>query len=100
MNQQDERDPAEEAANRELLENPDGDEQAEQIVNDGERYRKLQEHVGRYFRARYGDDYVFKAPETFPNALERWMLYIASGNEGGDAMAETTMKDIEEHVRP
>jgi len=54
---------------------------------------KVREMVNRYFTARYGKDYVFRAPETFDNALERWMIYITS-DEGMD-MAEQEMARIE-----
>jgi hypothetical protein len=59
--------------------------------------QKIREMISRYFKARYGDDYVFKAPETFDNALERWMLYVMS-NEGFD-MAEQEMAKIEAWCR-
>jgi hypothetical protein len=59
--------------------------------------QKIREMISRYFKARYGDDYAFKAPETFDNALERWMLYVMS-NEGLD-MAEQEMAKIEAWCR-
>lgn len=54
---------------------------------------KLQEHISRYFRAMYGKTYVYKAPEGYPNALERWMLYVSGGHE---EMAEKEIKNIED----
>jgi hypothetical protein len=49
--------------------------------------------IDRYFRAVYGDDYAFRAPETFENALERWMLYSTSA--GGKELAAAEMRNIE-----
>lgn len=40
----------------------------------------IQAQVHQYFTALYGENYVYRAPETFDNALERWMLMVASGN--------------------
>lgn len=40
----------------------------------------VQSQVHQYFTALYGENYVYRAPETFDNALERWMLMVASGN--------------------
>lgn len=54
---------------------------------------KIREMINRYFKARYGDDYVFRAPETFENALERWMLFICT--DEGMELAEETMTRIE-----
>lgn len=54
---------------------------------------KLQEHIARYFRAMHGKQYVYQAPETYPNALERWMLYVSGGHE---EMAEKEIKNIED----
>ena len=60
------------------------------------RYKLVQDHVIRYFRAVYGDDFAFRAPETFLSWLERWMLYTASIGDGADSMAEQTIQEIEE----
>ena len=54
--------------------------------------QKVREMIHRYFVARYGEDYTFKAPETFDNALERWMLYVAMNAED---MASQEMAKIE-----
>ncbi len=62
-------------------------------------YQKMQEHVNRYFKALYGDDYVYRAPETFPNMLERWMLYATRPTKDGELMAEQAMTKIEEHLK-
>lgn len=56
---------------------------------------KVREMIHRYFVARYGDSYTFRAPETFDNALERWMLYV--GGNAGD-MAEAEMVNIETNL--
>jgi hypothetical protein len=53
---------------------------------------QLREMIHRYFVARYGANYAFRAPETFDNALERWMLYVAGGS--GD-LAEQEIVKIE-----
>lgn len=39
-------------------------------------YQAFRVQAGRYFNARYGKDYVYRAPETFPSLFERWMLAI------------------------
>jgi len=61
-------------------------------------YQKFQEHVVRYFRTVYGDDYVYRAPETFHNMLERWMLYAARPTSESGLMAEKQITEIEEQV--
>ena len=50
----------------------------------------VQAQVHQYFTALYGESYVYRAPETFTNALERWMLLVASGdlNAAASQMAE------------
>jgi hypothetical protein len=40
----------------------------------------VQAQIHAYFTARYGENYVYRAPETFDNALERWMLMVAAGD--------------------
>jgi hypothetical protein len=52
----------------------------------------FKEHIDRYFKAIYGKAYGFRAPETFPNALERWMLAIANDNT---EMANEELSKIE-----
>lgn len=52
--------------------------------------------IHRYFSALYGESYVYSAPETFTNALERWMLLVASGDL---IAAEKQMTDIEAMIR-
>jgi hypothetical protein len=48
----------------------------------------------RYLVARYGQDYVYAAPETFGNTLERWIWAVAAD---ADSLAEESIKAIEEH---
>lgn len=56
----------------------------------------IEEHVSRYFKAVHGSSYVYKAPEGFPNALDRWMLYIVAGAK---EMAEKEIKGIEKFMK-
>ena len=41
---------------------------------------QIKAQIHRYFVARYGEDYVYKAPETFDNLLEQWMAAVARGS--------------------
>ena len=52
-------------------------------------------HIHRYFVAVYGADYVYRAPETFGNALERWMIAVSIGVLD---FAEKQMEYIEQRV--
>lgn len=56
----------------------------------------VQSQIHSYFTALYGESYTYRAPETFDNALERWMLMVASGDL--DAAA-SQMAEIEQLVR-
>jgi hypothetical protein len=56
----------------------------------------VQAQVHRYFTALYGEHYVYRAPETFNNALERWMLLVAAGDLTASA---SQMVEIEEMIR-
>lgn len=70
---------------------------AEEIVSKWEESeRAVKDQIHRYFVARYGKGYVYQAPETFNNALEQWMLFVAAGNMEG---AEERIVAIEEHWR-
>lgn len=40
----------------------------------------VQSQIHDYFTALYGQSYSYRAPETFDNALERWMLLVAVGD--------------------
>lgn len=40
----------------------------------------IQAQIYRYFAAVYGDNFVYAAPETFPNVLEQWMLAVRAEN--------------------
>lgn len=55
----------------------------------------VQQQVHRYFSALYGESYAYRAPETFTNALERWMLLVASGDL---IAAESQMAEIEKMI--
>ena len=35
-------------------------------------------HAHRYLKAAYGPEYVYRAPETFGNPVERWIWAVAS----------------------
>jgi hypothetical protein len=56
--------------------------------------RAVRGQAHRYLRARYGDDYIYRAPETFENLLERWIWAVGADAE---SLAEECMKAIEEH---
>ena len=56
----------------------------------------VQSQVHDYFTALYGQSYAYRAPETFTNALERWMLHVAANDL--DAAARQ-MAEIEEMIR-
>lgn len=51
--------------------------------------------INRYFQAVYGEDYVYRAPETF-DGFEQWMLAVASGNE---ERSDELMTNIEKHLK-
>ena len=63
----------------------DGAEALTEIVS-------VKEQIDRYMKAVYGPSYGFRAPETFENLVERWMLYVAGGSI---YMANSTMEIIE-----
>jgi len=85
------------AIRREMDERADAEVQAEDDTRqESLRFQQLQDQVARYFRARYGNDWAFKAPETFPNALERWMIYSTARD---NHMAEAEMANIEAKIR-
>ena len=54
----------------------------------------IREQAHRYLVARFGDDYVYRAPETFSNVVERWIWALAAGS---GAMAEQCIAAIEAH---
>lgn len=51
----------------------------------------------RYLEARYGEDVWYRAPETFDNAVERWIWAVASSVES--QTGEEAMSSIEGHYR-
>jgi hypothetical protein len=55
---------------------------------------EVRDHAGRYLRAVYGPDYIYRAPETFGNLLERWIWAVAAGVP---EMAHASIADIERH---
>lgn len=57
----------------------------------------VRDHARRYLAAVYGPDYVYRAPETFPTLLERWMWAIASEVP---EMAHAAIADIEGQAAP
>lgn len=58
---------------------------------------KVREQAKRYLEARYGPDVWFRAPETFENAVERWIWAVASGYE--DTTGEDCITAIEAHAK-
>jgi hypothetical protein len=57
----------------------------------------VREQAKRYMEARYGPDVWFRAPETFENAVERWIWSVASSAE--DVTGEECIAAIEAHMR-
>ena len=57
---------------------------------------QVQEQIHRYFVAVHGEKYGYRAPETFGNILEQWMLGVAGGNE---EFAEQKIASIEGHFK-
>jgi hypothetical protein len=54
----------------------------------------IRDHASRYLRAVYGPDYIYRAPETFGNLLERWIWAVAAGVP---EIAHASIADIERH---
>lgn len=54
----------------------------------------MQDHARRYLEARYGKDVWFRAPETFGNAVERWIWAVASD---APEVAGQAIAAIEQH---
>lgn len=48
--------------------------------NDTPPLVQVLQQMHRYFTAVHGKDYVYRAPETFGNVLERWMLAVLAGD--------------------
>lgn len=57
----------------------------------------IRDQARRYMEAAHGGSVWFKAPEAFPNVLERWIWAVASGHEG--TTGEQAVAAIEAHVR-
>lgn len=51
---------------------------------------EVRRQINRYFVGLYGEDYGYRAPETFPNQLEVWMMLVCSGDlaAAGDQMTK------------
>lgn len=58
---------------------------------------EVRKQIHRYFVAVHGKDYIYRAPETFPNRVERWMLAVLRGDDDGIEAAENQIALIEEH---
>lgn len=54
---------------------------------------RVREQASRYLAAVYGKNVGFRAPETFDNVLERWIVAVAGGSE--DTLGEECMQAIE-----
>lgn len=73
-------------------------EHAGQAPDDADR---IAAHIHRYFVAVHGPDYVYRAPETFGNMLERWMLAVAAGEVdfAGELMGQIERMAAEQRDR-
>jgi hypothetical protein len=54
---------------------------------------EIRQQASRYLTARFGEEYVYRAPETFTNVLERWIWALAAGSP---EMAEECISRIEQ----
>jgi len=52
----------------------------------------ISRQANRYFTAVYGPDWVYKAPEQFPNLVEQWIWALAAGDLD---LSETVMAKLE-----
>lgn len=50
------------------------------IPDQEEPLEQVRQQINRYFVGLYGENYTYRAPETFPNQLEVWMLLVCSGD--------------------
>ncbi len=48
----------------------------------------------RYLNARFGPDWLYRAPETFGNLVERWIWSVANGTP---EFGESCISAIEAH---
>lgn len=53
-----------------------------------------QKQAGRYLKAVYGPDAIYRAPETFSNLVEQWIWSVASDTA---EFGESCMAAIEAH---
>lgn len=51
--------------------------------------------INTYFTARYGQQYVYRAPETF-TGFEQWLNAVAAGNK---ERAEELMEEIRKAIQ-
>jgi hypothetical protein len=76
------------------MSNADEKMTAEKAIHEESRsYQKVRDQAKRYLEACYGKSVWFRAPETFENAVERWIWSVASGEI---EFAEDCMAKIEE----
>ena len=53
-----------------------------------------QKQAARYLAARFGPDWLYRAPETIGNIVEQWIWSVASGAPG---YGETCIAAVEAH---
>ena len=56
----------------------------------------VKDQASRYMVARYGPNVGFRAPETFDNVLERWILAVSAGDK---EFAEESISRIEKMAK-
>jgi len=56
---------------------------------------EIREQASRYLVARFGENYAYRAPETFGNVVERWIWALAAGSR---EMAGQCIAAIEAHL--
>lgn len=65
-----------------------------------EPLERVRQQINRYFVGLYGEDYTYRAPETFPNQLEVWMLLVCSRDiTAADEQMEKLERMIKEGKR-
>jgi hypothetical protein len=72
----------------------DNKELMEHIIQESQALQSFQAQAQRYMSAVYGPSVGFRAPETFDNILERWILAVGMGVPGV-GFAEECMSTIE-----
>jgi len=61
-------------------------------VHDRNDLARVRDQATRYFRAVYGDNWIYRAPEQWTNLVERWIWAVSSGDFD---FAETVMANLE-----